>query len=204
MTPTPAPSEDELVLADVFAWRAWLDAHEHTSDGVWLRLAKKGVTTPTSLSYGEALEEALCSGWIDGQRRGLDETTFHQRFTPRRARSMWSARNVDFITRLRAEGRLRPRGEAEVQRATEDGRWDRAYAGQANAEVPPDLAAALARDPQALLRFDARTSAERYSALHRLMTAATPETRERRLARILAELQSDPGPDPAAVDPRAD
>ena len=192
MANTPLTEADELVLEDVRAWRLWLDTHEDTSDGVWLRLAKKGVTTPTSLSYAEALDEALCSGWIDGQLRSRDDTTFHRRFTPRRPRSMWSARNVEHITRLRSEARMRPRGELEVTRARGDGRWERAYAGSATAQVPEDLAAALALDPAAKHRFDSRTRAERYSALHGLMVAASPATRARRLARILAELQGDP------------
>lgn len=193
MAQPPLTDADELVLTDVGAWRSWLDANEESSDGVWLRLAKKGIATPTSLSYAAALDEALCSGWIDGQRRSHDETTFHQRFTPRRSRSVWSARNVEYIARLRTAGRMRVRGEREVLRAMEDGRWDRAYAGPATATIPDDLAEALALDASAKSRFESRSSAERYSALHRLMTAATPETRARRLARILLELQEEAG-----------
>ncbi|MBD3778267.1 MAG: hypothetical protein IE923_03250, partial [Micrococcales bacterium] len=138
-----------MTVPDVAAWRAWLDAHEADSDGVWLVLAKKGVTDPTSLTYAEALDEALCSGWIDGQRRGGDATTFRQRFVPRRARSLWSQRNVQHVARLVAEGRMRERGQAEVDRARADGRWERAYAGQASAEVPADLLAALDAVPGA-------------------------------------------------------
>lgn len=192
MANAPLTEADELVLKDVRAWRRWLDSHEASSDGVWLRLAKKGVTNPTSLTYAEALDEALCCGWIDGQLRSHDDTTFHRRFTPRRPLSVWAARNVEHIARLRSEDRLRPRGELEVSRAMEDGRWERAYAGSATAEVPEDLAAALALDPFAKQRFEARTSAERYSALHRLMTAASVPTRARRLSRIMAELQESP------------
>lgn len=179
----------ELTVADAAGWRAWLDAHEDSSDGVLLVLAKKGVTDPTSLSYAQALDEALCSGWIDGVKRSRDQGTFLQRFTPRRARSIWSARNVEHIARLEAQGRMRARGRAEVERAQADGRWDRAYAGSATAEVPSDLAAAL--DAAGLRpRFDALTSQQRYGILHPLMTAATPETRARRLAKALAALQA--------------
>ncbi|GAA1813327.1 YdeI/OmpD-associated family protein [Nesterenkonia flava] len=178
-----------LVVADAAAWRTWLDEHEETHDGVWLMLAKKGTVFPTSLTYAQALDEALCSGWIDGQKRRYDDATFIQRFTLRRARSMWSARNVEHIQRLRAEGRIRPRGEAEVAKAQADGRWDRAYAGSAAAVVPADLITAL---EAAGLRqtFDTLSSQERYSILHQLMTAATEDVRARRLQRAVANLQT--------------
>lgn len=179
----------EFCVADVAAWRAWLDAHEDASDGVWLILAKKGTTEPTSLNYAQALDEALCSGWIDGQKRSRDQATFLQRFTPRRARSMWSARNVEHIARLEAEGRIRPRGWAEVGKAKADGRWDRAYAGSADAEVPDDLAAALAADPALGERFESLSRADRYSALHPLMSAPTHEVRARRLTKVLNGLR---------------
>jgi len=179
----------EFCVADAAAWRAWLDAREDASDGVWLILAKKGTAEPTSLSYAQALDEALCSGWIDGQKRSRDQATFLQRFTPRRARSMWSARNVEHIARLEAEGRMRARGRVEVAKARTDGRWDRAYAGSADAVVPDDLATALAADPALGERFEALTRAQRFSVLHPLMTAATPETRARRLAKLLTGLR---------------
>lgn len=184
----PAPPPATLTVPDVSAWRAWLDEHEGDPDGVWLVLAKKGTTSPTSLTYAEALDEALCSGWIDGQKRGHDDATFLQRFTPRRARSLWSQRNIEHVARLVASGRMRPRGAAEVERARADGRWDRAYAGSAAAEVPDDLLRALAAVPDALARFEALSRQERYSVLHPLMTAATPETRRRRLERAVERL----------------
>ncbi len=184
---------DIVVVADCHAWRAWLDQHEHTSDGVWLLLAKKGIRSPTSLTYAEALDEALCSGWIDGQRKAHDEVTFRQRFTPRRSRSVWSQRNVEHVARLIAQGRMRPRGQAEIDRAQADGRWDRAYAGAATATVPDDLAAALAAVPGARARFDALNGQDRYAILHRLMTAATEATRARRLERLVATLLDGDG-----------
>ncbi len=188
-----APTPDEILcVADMHAWRTWLDLHEASSDGVWLMLAKKGTTEPTSLTYAQALDEALCSGWIDGQKRSQDERTFLQRFTPRRPRSMWSARNVEHIARLASEERLRPAGIAQVEAAKADGRWDRAYAGSADAVVPDDLAAALAAEPAAASRFAALSRAERFSVLHPLMTASNTEVRERRLGRTMDRLRTLP------------
>ncbi|MDX2376166.1 YdeI/OmpD-associated family protein [Microbacterium sp. LRZ72] len=181
-----------FTVADVGAWRRWLDAHEHSSDGVWLVLAKKGTTEPTSLTYAEALDEALCSGWIDGQRRTRDAATYVQRFTPRRARSMWSLRNVDHIARLADAGRLRPRGQVEVDRARSDGRWERAYAGPATAEAPAELTRALDASPVARERFAALSSSARYSILHPLLTAASPETLTARVTRAVASLEEEP------------
>lgn len=184
----PDPS-DFLCVADVAAWRAWLDEHEESSDGVWLVLAKKGTTEPTSLTYDQALDEALCSGWIDGQKRSNDERTFVERFTPRRARSIWSARNVEHVARLESEGRMRPAGIAQVAAAQADGRWERAYPGSASIEVPAELAAALAAEPKVRERFESLTRAERYSILHPLVTAVRPETRARRLAKALTAMR---------------
>lgn len=178
----------ELVVADADAWRCWLDAHHDSTAGVWLVLAKQGTTRPTSLSYDEALDEALCHGWIDGQARRRDETTHLRRFTPRRARSPWSARNVDIVARLVAAGRMRPAGMAEVERAKADGRWDAAYAGQASAEVPDDLAAALAAEPRARAMFDILTAQNRYAVLHRIGGAKRADTRARRIAQFVAML----------------
>ncbi len=178
-----------FIVADAASWRAWLDANEEASDGVWLVLAKKGVTEPTSLTYAHALDEALCSGWIDGQARSVDAATYMQRFTPRRARSIWSARNVTYIARLEAEGRMRPRGWAEVARANADVRWDRANAGPATAEMPDDLAAALAADPALSERFEALSKSQKWAIFFPIMTAAKPETRARRLAKALEGLR---------------
>lgn len=185
------PDIDEFCVPDAEEWREWLAANEATHDGVWLILAKKGTTEPTTLTYAQALDEALCAGWIDGQKRSRDAATFLQRFTPRRSRSMWSARNVEHIARLTGEGRMRARGLAEVAAAKADGRWERAYAGSADAVVPEDLAAALAAEPELGERFEALTRAARFSVLHPLMTAATPETRARRLAKALDGLRGE-------------
>jgi len=179
---------DPLIVPDVEAWRGWLDANEETSDGVWLVLAKKGVTDPTSVTYALALDEALCSGWIDGPKRGRDAATHLQRFTPRRRASLWSQRNVGIVERWTAEGRMRPRGQAEIDRARADGRWDRAYAGAATAEVPADLLAAFAADPALAATFASANKTNRYAVIHRLITAPNDATRARRLERLVGML----------------
>src|SRR5262245_28765558 len=134
-----AAEPPELIVDDAAAWRAWLAKNHGEHDGVWLVLAKKGTTEPTSLTYDEALEDALCHGWIDGKVRRRDDATYRQRFTPRRRRSQWSKRNVGIVERLLAEGKMHHAGVAEVERAKADGRWEAAYAGPATIEVPPDL-----------------------------------------------------------------
>lgn len=187
---------EPVVVRDAAAWRAWLDEHEDTSDGIWLLLAKKGTTSPTSLSYAQALDEALCSGWIDGQSKSIDAATYRQRFTPRRQRSLWSARNVDKVGRLIEEGRMRPRGHAEIERAQADGRWDAAYAGPATIEVPDDLAAALDGTDGARTAFDGLNAQNRYAVLHRVATALTPKTRQNRIDRLVSMLARGQTPYP--------
>jgi uncharacterized protein YdeI (YjbR/CyaY-like superfamily) len=181
--------DSDLILAEAAAWRRWLGEHHATSPGVWLVLAKKAVTQPTSLTYAEALEEALCHGWIDGQTGVRDSTTFRRRFTPRRPRSRWSARNVEIIGALRAQGRMLPAGEAEVERAQRDGRWDVAYSGSAAIEVPADLAAALSDHPEARAMFDILTSQNRYAILFRIGGAKQAATRARRIEEFVAMLE---------------
>lgn len=181
--------DNPLILKDVDAWRAWLDENEETSDGVWLLVAKKGTTEPTSLMVADALQEALCSGWIDGQRRSKDETTFLLRYTPRRKASVWSEKNTQFVEELISQGRMRPRGQAEIDKAKADGRWDRAYQGQATAQVPEDLQRALDAEPAAKAAFEALKSQPRYHILHQLMIAKTEKARAARIARFIAQLQ---------------
>ena len=178
----------ELIVADVIAWRTWLGEHHQEPDGIWLVLAKKDVTTPTSLTYDQALEEALCHGWIDGQRRSRDEQTFIQRYTPRRSRSMWSQRNVEIVARLVREGRMLAAGHSEVERAKADGRWDKAYGGSASREVPADLAEALATEPRAQAMFEILTSANRFAVIHRVTSVKRPETRAKRIAQFVEQL----------------
>ena len=176
-----AADPPHLIVRDAAAWRTWLAENVDERAGVWLVLAKKGTTDPTSLSYAAALEEALCHGWIDGQARRRDEGTYVQRFTPRRRRSMWSQRNVGIVERLTAEGRMHPQGLSEVARAKADGRWEVAYAGPATAEIPADLTEALAARPEAQAMFENLTSQNRFAMLHRLGAAKWPETRARRI-----------------------
>lgn len=184
-----ADTDPELLLADTAAWRAWLDENEATSNGVWLILAKKGKDAPTSLNYDTALDEALCSGWIDAQGRSRDDTTTLQRFCPRRSRSRWSARNVGIVGRLTEEGRMRPRGQEEVDKAKADGRWDAAYEGSKNIEVPPDLAEALAASPRATAMFGILTAQNRYAILFRITGVKKPETRARNIAKFVGMLE---------------
>lgn len=186
----------ELVVRDAATWRAWLQAHVADSAGVWLVLAKKGTIEPTSLTYDEALEEALCHGWIDGQVRRRDAATYVQRFTPRRARSPWSKRNVEIATRLLSDGRMHERGRAEMERAKADGRWEAAYAGPATIEVPDDLAAALAASPAAQEMFTRLTSQNRYAVLYRITTAKRADTRARRIEQYVGMLARGETPYP--------
>jgi uncharacterized protein YdeI (YjbR/CyaY-like superfamily) len=178
----------ELIVRDAAAWREWLGENHADPAGVWLVLAKKGTEKPTSLTYDQALEEALCHGWIDGQTRRRDDATYRQRFTPRRKRSAWSKRNTGIAERLRAEGRMHPAGQAEVERAKADGRWEAAYAGPATMEVPPDLTEALAAEPKAQEMFETLNSQNRYAILYRIGTAKRADTRARRIREFVAML----------------
>ena len=169
-------------------WRAWLAAHHDARpEGVWLKIAKKG-SDVASVDYPQALEVALCYGWIDGQKKGLDETHWLQRFTPRRVRSIWSKVNRAKAEALVEAGEMQPAGLAEMERAKADGRWAAAYDGQRTSAVPDDLAAALAGNAVAGEFFATLDSTNRYAILHRLQTAKKPETRARRLAQFVEML----------------
>jgi uncharacterized protein YdeI (YjbR/CyaY-like superfamily) len=170
-------------------WERWLDEHHAAADGVWIKMAKKASGIP-SIRHPEAIDVALCFGWIDSRREGLDERYFLQRFTPRRPRSPWSRINRDKAERLIAEGRMRPAGLAEVERAKADGRWDAAYAGQRTAVVPDDLQRELDSRPEARAFFETLSSQNRYAILYRLQDAKKPETRARRLAKFVAMLEA--------------
>ena len=185
----------ELIVADARAWRTWLSEHRD-SDGVRLVLAKKGTVEPTSLTHREALEEALCFGWIDGQAGTRDEATWRVLFTPRRPRSMWSKRNVELAERLMAGGRLDPAGIAELELARADGRYKAAYAGPATIEVPADLAAALGANPKARAMFQNLSRQNRYAILYRVTTAKREETRARRVEQFVDMLERGKTPYP--------
>jgi uncharacterized protein YdeI (YjbR/CyaY-like superfamily) len=184
-----SPQRDEPVLA--FAsraeWEAWLARQHTTSSGLWLQIAKKG-SGVASVSYAEALDVALCYGWIDGQKGKLDERCWLQRFTPRKARSPWSKINCAKAAELIARGEMRPAGLVEVERAKADGRWDRAYQGQRIATVPEDLQRELDRNDRAREFFATLDSANRYAILYRIEEAKKPETRARRIAKYVAML----------------
>jgi uncharacterized protein YdeI (YjbR/CyaY-like superfamily) len=167
---------------------AWLEESHGDSAGLWLKIAKKG-SGVESVSYSEALELALCFGWIDSQKRAFDERFFLQRFTPRRPRGRWSRINRDAAEELIAAGRMRPAGLAEVEAAKADGRWQAAYAGQRTAEVPEDLRQELDANPAAREFFAGLDSANRYAIVYRLNDARKPETRERRLRKFVAMLE---------------
>lgn len=183
-----ADTLSELIVRDAGAWREWLSANHAQVPGVWLVLAKRGTTEPTSLAYEHALEEALCFGWIDGQVARRDDRTFRQRFTPRRPRSSWSASNVARVERLEAARRMHPAGAAAVARARADGRWEVAYEGQAKMQVPEDLTAALAAEPAAQAMFGKLSSQNRYAILYRIHQAKRAETRAKRIEQFVAML----------------
>ena len=183
----PAGELEELVVADAEGLRAWLLEHHASSPGVWLALTRKGGTT-TSLTWQQAVDEALCVGWIDGQGRKRDEQTSSIRCTPRGPRSSWSQRNVANVARLEGQGRMLPAGCAAVLAAQADGRWAAAYAPPSEAEVPAALAAAIAADPAAQAMFDVLTRANRWALIHRLAALKREETRERRIAQFVAML----------------
>jgi uncharacterized protein YdeI (YjbR/CyaY-like superfamily) len=171
----------ELLLEHVEEWRAWLEGHHADHPGVWLVLHKKGGQT-TALTYAEALDEALCFGWIDGQIARRDDDSYRQRFTPRRTNSTWSQRNVEYVARLTEAGRMQPAGIAAVDAAKAQGRWQAAYRGQATMQTPPDLARALEANPAAAATFDQLDAANRFAIAYRLNAVKRPTTRDRKLA----------------------
>jgi uncharacterized protein YdeI (YjbR/CyaY-like superfamily) len=185
----------ELLLPDAGAWRAWLAENHAVAPGVWLVLGKKGGTV-TSLTYDDALDEALCFGWIDGQVARRDEGSYRQRTTPRGPKSAWSARNVALVERLEAAGRMHDAGRAAVAAAKADGRWEMAYVGQAKAEVPEDLVAAIAAVPEAQAMFEVLTSVNRYALYYRLNALRTPAARKRRIAQFVQMLARHEAPYP--------
>jgi uncharacterized protein YdeI (YjbR/CyaY-like superfamily) len=181
------PEPPILQFVDQAAWAEWLERHHGESDGVRLKLAKKGSGTKT-VTYREALEEALCYGWIDSQVGRHDESFYLQRFTPRRPRSVWSANNCDMAARLIADGRMKPAGLKAIEAAKADGRWDLAYPGQSMATVPDDLQHALDQNPEAKGFFETLSGQNRYAILFRLHGAKRPETRAKRIAQYVAML----------------
>jgi uncharacterized protein YdeI (YjbR/CyaY-like superfamily) len=168
-------------------WEAWLASHHDSAADAWLKIAKKGAGE-ASVTIREALDVALCYGWIDSHRKAYDASYYLQRYSRRRPTSEWSKVNVDRVEELTAAGRMRAPGLAEVAAAKADGRWDAAYASQRTAEVPPDLAAALADQPAARAAFEALGKTDRYLLILQLLKARTPETRAARLQKIMATM----------------
>ena len=169
-------------------WSDWLDAHQADSPGLWLRLAKKAAGI-ASVNYNEALEAALCYGWIDGQKKSYDESSWLQKFTPRGAKSIWSKINREKAQQLIESGRMQPAGMAAIEAARHDGRWDAAYDSQRNATVPSDLQAALDNSPAAQAFFATLNSTNRYAILFRIHTAKKPETRAKRIEQFIGMLE---------------
>ncbi|MFI5928337.1 YdeI family protein [Micromonospora sp. NPDC051543] len=190
----------ELIVVDAEALRAWLSANHTTSPGVWLALTRKGGTV-TTLTWQQAVDEALCYGWIDGQARKRDEESSWIRYTPRRPRSIWSQRNVAHVARLETQGRMTSAGRAAVEAAKADGRWAAAYAPPSEAEVPADLLAAIAADPAAQAMFDVLTKTNRFSLIHRVNAVKRAETRERKIAEFVAMLARHETPYPQKARP---
>jgi uncharacterized protein YdeI (YjbR/CyaY-like superfamily) len=178
-----------IPFASAAEWEAWLEAKHAMSAGVWIKMAKKD-SGIDSVRYPEVLDSALCFGWIDGRREALDEEYFLQRYTPRRSRSRWSRINREKAQLLIEDGRMRPAGLAEVERAKADGRWAAAYAGQRSIGVPDDLQRELDARPGAKAFFAELTGQNRYAILYRLQDAKKPETRARRLAQFVAMLEA--------------
>jgi uncharacterized protein YdeI (YjbR/CyaY-like superfamily) len=177
-----------LPFASKEDFEGWLEEHHADSDGVWIKIAKKG-TGISSVNRAQALDVALCFGWIDGQAKPIDETHYLQKFTPRRERSKWSKINVRKVAELIESGAMRPAGHAEIERAKADGRWEAAYDSPRTSTVPPDLQAELDKDPEVKASFDGLNSANRFAILYRLQDAKKPETRARRLEKFVAMLK---------------
>ncbi|MCJ9430166.1 YdeI/OmpD-associated family protein [Kordiimonas marina] len=171
------------------AWRQWLTKHHAASAGIWVRIFKKHTNTET-VSYAEALDEALCFGWIDGQKAKYDDESWLQKFTPRRPKSVWSKRNREHVERLVKEHRMTPAGLAEVEAAKKDGRWDSAYDAASTMEVPEDFITELKEDETAYAFFKTLNKANTYSIAWRLQTAKKPETRQRRKTQLLELLKA--------------
>lgn len=181
---TDARNLPVIAFASVELFEAWLEEQGAASTGLWLKIARKGAQ-PATVTYDEALDLALCFGWIDGQKRAFDDEHWLQRFTPRAARSKWSQINRERAAALIEVGRMRPAGLAEVERAKADGRWDAAYAGASAATVPEDLQTALDRDAEAAAFFAALDSRNRYAILYRIADAKRPETRRARIEKYV-------------------
>ena len=181
-------AQPTLTFASPSAWRTWLAENHAASDGIWLRFFKKD-SGVESVTYAEALQEALCFGWIDGQRQKFDGHSYLQKFTPRRPKSGWSKTNVGQAERLIANGHMTPAGLRAIEAAKGDGRWDRAYDSPARMTVPEDFLKALAKNKKAKAFFETLDRVNRFSICYRLQTAKNAETREKRMTAIIDMLK---------------
>jgi uncharacterized protein YdeI (YjbR/CyaY-like superfamily) len=180
--------QPELLFESQMEWEKWLEKNHDESEGVWLKFAKKN-SSQKSVNYAEALDVALCYGWIDSQTKSLNEKFYLQKFTPRRSRSVWSKINVAKIESLIAEGKMRPAGLAQVESAKADGRWDAAYHSPTNAVVPEDFAKALAKNKKAAQFYEELSKSNKYAILWRLQQAKRPETRARNIVKFIGMLE---------------
>lgn len=182
------PEQPIMAFATAAEFRRWLARHHADHPGIWMKIAKKA-SGIRSVTYAEALDEALCLGWIDGQKRGFDKTAFLQKFTRRGKRSLWSKVNVGHVARLETQGRMKPAGRAAVEAAQADGRWEAAYHSASTAEMPEDFLAALAREPAAGVFFETLNKTQRYGFFFRIITVKKNETRQRRITDFVAMLK---------------
>ena len=178
-----------LLFEDPQEWATWLEEHHAASSGVWLRLAKKA-SALRSVSYAQALDVALCYGWIDGQKKSYDESSWLQKFTPRAEKSPWSKVNREKVQALIASGRMQPAGLRAIEQARQDGRWDAAYDSQSTATVPGDFQAELDHNARAKAFFATLNSTNRYAILYRIQTAKKPETRAKRIQQFIHMLEN--------------
>jgi uncharacterized protein YdeI (YjbR/CyaY-like superfamily) len=183
------PDVDTIAFAAADEWHAWLTTHHQSRDCIWIKFAKKSSGIP-SITYAEALDAALCHGWIDGQVKSIDELFFRQRFTPRRPRSLWSKRNVEKVQALIAAGRMKPAGQAQIDSAKRDGRWAAAYDSPSTIQVPADLQTALNTRPKAAACFAALSRSHVYALLSRLQFLKRAETRANRIKEYIQHLNS--------------
>jgi uncharacterized protein YdeI (YjbR/CyaY-like superfamily) len=180
---------DKLTVPHATAWARWLTENGSTSKGVSLTLAKKGIKDPTSLTRNEAVEEALCHGWIDGQSNTIDEQTYMQRYTPRAAKSVWSKRNVGLVEQLEKQGRMQDAGRAAVESAKQDGRWQRAYSGTANLDEMQDLVDAIRGSPTALAAWNSLKQGDKSQVYFRLSMLKTEAGRAKHIREYVGKLE---------------
>lgn len=173
-----------LLFEDAKLWEAWLNKNYAQTSGVWLKIAKKSAKTP-SVTYNEALNIALCYGWIDGQKNGYDADYFLQRFTQRRAKSIWSKRNIGLVSKLIAAGKMQAPGLVQIEAAKKDGRWERAYDSAREVTMPEDFKKALNQNPKAKQTYESLNKTNTYAFLWRIQTAKKPETRQARIAQFI-------------------